>query len=69
MQVLVANASVSMWTLMSLDVSQMAEMFPQLRRFFDNGYTLNRLAHGDNVVGLSGHYNDIRVNLETGDFQ
>lgn len=66
---LVANPPVSVWTLMSLNATQMADAFPQLKRFFEAGYVLHPLGHDHNIVALRGQFNDLRINLESGEFE
>lgn len=69
MQTLVANTSTSVWTLLSMNESQMSEAFPDLRRFFQCGFALDRKNHADGIVGLISPMQTLRVNLETGDFE
>lgn len=54
---------------MAMDANQMADAFSQLRRFFECGYVLHPMAHGHDIVALRGHFNDIRINLESGEFE
>lgn len=69
MTVLVSKTLPSVWTLMSMNRQQMANEFPELRRFFDCGYQLDPKRHGDGIVGLVGPLNSLRINLENGEFE
>lgn len=66
---LVANAPVSQWTLHTMNAIQMAEAFPDLRRFFDCGFVPDHMGHGDGIVGLKSPMQNLRINLENGEFE
>ena len=69
MTVLAANSCPSVWTLASMNESQMAEAFPDLRRYFQCGFVLDARNHGDGIVGLISPLQSLRINLENGDFE
>lgn len=69
MSLLVANSIPRVWTLIAMTRQQMAQEFPDLRRFFDCGFDLDPKNHADGVVGLVSPMQALRINLENGEFE
>lgn len=58
----------SVWELLSgITLASLVALYPHLRRFEVQGFTLDPKHHDDNVVGLCSAQQRLRVNLETGD--
>ena len=69
MSLLLAKAQPCEWTLRSMTRQQLAQEFPDLRRFFDCGFDLDPVNHADGIVGLVMPALALRINLETGEFE
>ncbi len=69
MSLLVAKAPVSVWTLFTMNAIQIAETWPETRRFFECGFKLDCRRHADGVIGLTSPLQDLTYTLETGEFQ